>query len=249
MLTVAAFYRFTPIADRQATLAALRAICAEAETRGTILVADEGINGTIAGTAAGVAHVIDALRRLPGCEGLTPRYSTAAAMPFGRMKVRLKQEIVSMGQPHIDPAGNAGTRVAPADWNALIADPDTVVIDTRNAYEVEVGSFTGAIDPKTPSFRDFPTWWRAHAADFAGKRIAMFCTGGIRCEKSTAFLRAEGVSDVYHLDGGILAYLDAVPEGESRWQGECFVFDERVSLGHGLVERREAGDAEQAASA
>jgi len=179
--------------------------------------------------------VVATIRSLPGCAGLAPKYADAAAMPFHRLKVRLKREIVTLGVAGIDAARDAGTYVSPADWNALVDDPDTVVIDTRNGYEVAVGSFAGAIDPGTDAFRDFPAWVDAHRDELAGKRIAMFCTGGIRCEKATALMKAEGFDDVHHLDGGILRYLEEVPEGESRWRGECFVFDERVAVGHGLA--------------
>jgi UPF0176 protein len=166
------------------------------------------------------------------------KFSAAPEMPFHRMKVRVKREIVTMGEPDIDPTLAVGHYVDPNDWNALIADPDTLVIDTRNDYEVAVGTFARAVDPATPSFRDFPAWFRAHREELleGKKRVAMFCTGGIRCEKSTSFLRAEGVAEVYHLKGGILKYLEQVPEDESLWQGECFVFDERVSVGHGLAQ-------------
>jgi UPF0176 protein len=151
------------------------------------------------------------------------------------MKVRIKREIVTMGEPDIDPLTGAGHYVAPQDWNALIADPDTILIDTRNDYEVAIGSFAGAVDPHTRTFRDFPAWFRAHRDQLTGKRVAMFCTGGIRCEKATAFVKAEGLDEVYHLQGGILKYLETVPAEESRWQGECFVFDQRVAVGHGLA--------------
>lgn len=234
--TVAALYRFAPFDDPAALRQPLLDLCAAYGVKGTLLLASEGINGTIAGPADGIAAVIGHIRALPDCAGLDVKYSTAAAMPFQRLKVRLKKEIVTMKVPGIDPARDVGRYVDPADWNAVIADPDTVVIDTRNGFEVGYGSFDGAIDPQTKSFGDFPDWWRDHAEEFAGKRIAMFCTGGIRCEKSTAFLRSEGVDDVVHLKGGILAYLEQVPEAESRWHGSCFVFDERVSVGHGLVE-------------
>jgi len=234
--TVAALYRFAPFDDPATLRQPLLDLCAANGVKGTLLLAREGINGTIAGTADGIAAVIAHIRALPDCSDLDVKYSTAAAMPFQRLKVRLKKEIVTMKVPGVDPSRDVGRYIAPADWNAVIADPGTVVIDTRNGFEVEYGSFDGAIDPQTRSFGDFPGWWRDHAAEFAGKRIAMFCTGGIRCEKSTAFLRSEGVEDVVHLKGGILAYLEAVPEGESRWHGSCFVFDERVSVGHGLVE-------------
>jgi UPF0176 protein len=176
------------------------------------------------------------LKTLPGCAALDVKYSHAAKMPFYRMKVRMKKEIVTLGLDGIDPSREVGTYVAPEDWNALIGDPDTVLIDTRNDYEVAVGTFKGAIDPRTKSFRDFPAWFRDNRERIAEGRtkFAMFCTGGIRCEKSTAFLKAEGIEEVYHLEGGILRYLETVPEAESRWEGECFVFDDRVSVKHGL---------------
>lgn len=212
--------------------------CRTQNIRGTILLAPEGINGTIAGTNDGVNAVLDHIRALPGCGTLEVKYSTAETLPFHRMKVRIKREIVTMGQVDLDPVGDAGTYVAPQDWNDLIADPDTILIDTRNDYEVQIGTFVGAIDPETESFRDFPEWFRAQKASFEengrAPKIAMFCTGGIRCEKATAFVRKEGLDDVYHLKGGILSYLEHVPKAESRWEGECFVFDERVSIGHGL---------------
>jgi UPF0176 protein len=208
--------------------------------RGTLLLAPEGINGTIAGTPEGIDAVLAHIRTLPDCEGLDVKFSDAATMPFHRMKVRIKREIVTMGEPDIDPRASVGTYVDPQDWNALIADPDTIVIDTRNDYEVAVGTFAGAIDPKTETFRDFPAWFRAERERLlgAGKppKVAMFCTGGIRCEKSTAFLKQEGVEEVYHLKGGILKYLETVPQEVSLWQGECFVFDQRVTIGHGLVQ-------------
>jgi UPF0176 protein len=235
---VAALYHFTPFPDPGSLRAPLLAACEAAGVKGTLLLAREGINGTIAGSPEGLEAVLGHIRSLPGCAGLEVKFSEAPQMPFGKLKVRVKREIVTMGQPDIDPRLSVGTYVDPADWNALIADPDTLVIDTRNDYEVAIGTFAGAVDPETPSFRDFPAWFRAHRDELlAGKkRIAMFCTGGIRCEKSTAFLRAEGVEEVYHLRGGILKYLEHVPEDQSLWQGECFVFDERVSLGHGLAQ-------------
>ncbi|MEI4484698.1 rhodanese-related sulfurtransferase [Frigidibacter sp. MR17.14] len=235
MLTVAALYRFTRFPDPAALRAPLLAACEAAGVKGTLLLAPEGINGTIAGTRQGIDAALAAIRALPGCDAIEWKESTAPAMPFGRMKVRLKREIVTMGQPQVDPVAGTGAYVAPADWNALISAPDVVTIDTRNGYEVAIGSFAGAVDPGTESFRDFPGWWQANRARFEGKRIAMFCTGGIRCEKSTNYLLGEGVPEVFHLQGGILKYLEQVPEADSLWQGECFVFDERVSLGHGLV--------------
>jgi UPF0176 protein len=236
-LRVAALYQFTRLADCAALREPLERLCRRQRVRGTLLLAHEGINGTIAGTADGIAAVLAHIRGLPGCDGLEVKFSDAATMPFHRLKVRIKREIVTMGQPAIDPLLSAGTYVDPHDWNALIADPATVVIDTRNSYEVAVGTFAGAIDPHTRSFSEFPAWFREHRARLLdGKtKVAMFCTGGIRCEKSTAFLRAEGVEQVYHLKGGILKYLEEVPREVSAWHGECFVFDQRVSVGHGLA--------------
>lgn len=234
MVTIAAFYRFTRLADPQGLRGPLARLACNRKVKGTILMAPEGLNGTVAGTQAGVAAVIAHLRTLPGCEALDVKISHADENPFGRLKVRLKREIVTMGVPSVDPLAGVGRYVAPGDWNALIAAPDVVTIDTRNSYEVEIGTFQGAIDPKTDSFGDFPAWWQANRQRFEGKRVAMFCTGGIRCEKATNYLLGEGVSDVFHLDGGILRYLETIPEGASMWRGECFVFDERVSVGHGL---------------
>ena len=235
LLCVAALYQFTRFDDPALVQAGLRDICNVAETKGTLLIAREGINGTIAGTPDAVARVIGHIRALPGCAALEIKYSGAAAMPFYRMKVRLKREIVTMGQPDIDPLTGAGHYVEAAQWNALIDAPDVVVIDTRNEYEVEIGSFAGALDPKTSSFSDFPDWFRANRDVLEGKKVAMFCTGGIRCEKATAFLKAEGLDEIYHLKGGILKYLEDVPAEDSRWSGECFVFDQRVAIGQGLA--------------
>ncbi len=236
MISVAALYQFTPFPDPAALQAPLLAACEGAGVKGTLLLAREGINGTIAGTPEGLDAVLAHIRALPGCAALDVKFSGAPQIPFHRMKVRVKREIVTMGQPDIDPTLSAGHYVDPHDWNALIADPDCLVIDTRNDYEVAVGTFAGAVDPATPTFRDFPAWFREHReALLEGKtKVAMFCTGGIRCEKSTAFLRSEGVEEVYHLKGGILKYLEQVPEDQSLWQGECFVFDERVTVRHGL---------------
>ncbi|MDO5630569.1 MAG: rhodanese-related sulfurtransferase [Paracoccus sp. (in: a-proteobacteria)] len=236
MLTVAALYHFTRFDDPAALHGPLLSECTSHGVRGTLLLAREGINGTIAGPAAGIAAVLDHIRALPGCDGLVWKESRADTMPFARMKVRLKREIVTMGQPDVDPTAAVGRYVAPGDWNTLISANDVVVIDTRNDYEYAIGSFARAIDPGTRSFRDFPAWWRANADQFAGKRVAMFCTGGIRCEKSTNFLLGEGVPEVFHLQGGILKYLEDVPESESLWHGDCFVFDQRVSLTHGLAQ-------------
>ena len=235
MLTVAAFYHFVRQNDPSLRQSSLRALALARGVKGSILIAREGVNGTIAGAQGDVLAVLDHIRAWPGFAALQCKESLAQDMPFGRMKVRLKAEIVSMGQPDVDPAARVGHYIAPQDWNALIAAPDVALIDTRNEYEVAIGTFTGAIDPGTRSFRDFPAWWQANKARFAGKRIAMFCTGGIRCEKSTNYLLGQGLHDVYHLQGGILKYLEDVPVGQSTWQGECYVFDDRVSVGHGLI--------------
>jgi UPF0176 protein len=239
-LTVAALYHFVRFEDFASLRAPLEQLCNSQGVRGTLLLAGEGINGTIAGPEAGIARVLEHIRALPDCAALDVKLSTAADMPFHRMKVRLKREIVTMGVPDIDPRHIVGTYVEPQDWNALIADPDTILIDTRNDYEVAVGTFKDAIDPKTATFRDFPDWFRQERERLLGTgkqpKVAMFCTGGIRCEKSTAFLKQEGVEQVYHLKGGILKYLETIPEAESLWEGECFVFDQRVTIGHGLVE-------------
>lgn len=236
--TIAALYRFAPFPDPPTIAADLRALCADLETCGTLILAGEGINGTVAGSADAVTTLIGHIRALPGCADLDVKYSFSEDAPFARMKVKVKAEIVTLGAGDLDPATQAGVHLDPQDWNALLADPDTVVIDTRNAYEVACGTFNGAIDPETRSFRDFPAWFDAFAAGLREEgrtpKIAMFCTGGIRCEKSTALVKARGFEDVYHLKGGILRYLEEVPEAESRWQGQCYVFDERVTVGHGL---------------
>ena len=236
-LCVAALYRFTPFDDPRAIREAVYPVLEGHGIRGTLLVAHEGLNGTIAGTPSAIDAALDHLRALPGCTSLEVKFSGAETMPFHRLKVRLKREIVTMGEPDIDPNRTVGTYVAPAAWNALIDDPATVVIDTRNAYEVRVGTFANAVDPGTDSFRDFPAWFRAHREELVreGTKVAMFCTGGIRCEKATAFLKQEGVEHVFHLKGGILKYLETVPLADSRWNGECFVFDQRVAVGHGLA--------------
>ena len=236
MYTIAALYHFTRFDDPAALRPDLLALCETQEVRGTLLLAREGINGTIAGPRAGIDAVLAHLRGLPGCADLEWKESTARSAPFGKLKVRLKREIVTMGQPDVDPMQGTGHYVAPADWNALIGQPDVVVIDTRNDYEVAIGTFDGAVDPRTASFGEFPEWWEKNRDRFAGKKIAMFCTGGIRCEKSTNYLLGQGVEEVFHLKGGILKYLEDVPQEQSRWQGDCFVFDNRVSVGHGLAE-------------
>jgi len=236
-IRLAALYRFAPVTDPDALRTRLEILCGDT-VRGTLLVAREGVNGTIAGPADAVDRFLNGLRDCPGFADLDVKFSTAATMPFHRLKVRVKAEIVTMGRPGIDPLTDAGTYVAPADWNALISDPDTVLIDTRNDYEADVGAFVGAVQPNTRTFRDFPDWFEREGRALLDRpvppRVAMYCTGGIRCEKATAYLRAQGVDHVHHLQGGILRYLETVPEAESRWQGECFVFDERVAVGHRL---------------
>lgn len=235
MITVAALYHFSPFDDPAALQGPLLEVCRANRVKGTLLLAGEGINGTIAGPRAGIDAVLAHIRALPGCAALEVKFSSASEMPFHRMKVRLKKEIVTLGVDGIDPSRDVGRYVEATEWNALISNPATILIDTRNDYEVKIGTFRGALDPKTRSFSEFPEWFRAHRSEFGNKpKVAMFCTGGIRCEKSTAFLRAEGIEDVAHLKGGILKYLETVPEAESLWEGECFVFDERVSVGHGL---------------
>lgn len=233
---VAALYRFVRLEGYEALQPPLAAFCCERGIKGTLLLAREGINGTVAGREEAIAELIGYLEAMPEFVGLDVKYSSAEEMPFHRMKVRLKREIVTMGVEDVDPLRAVGTYVEPGDWNALISDPDTVVIDTRNDYEVSLGTFENAVDPRTKSFREFPQWAREHSAELEGKKIAMFCTGGIRCEKATAYVKSLGFEEVFHLKGGILKYLEDVPRQESLWKGECFVFDERVSVSHGLVE-------------
>jgi len=234
MYTIAALYHFTRFDDPAALQGPVLDQCRANGITGTLLLAHEGLNGTIAGPRAGINATLAYIRSLPGCSGLEHKQSHAKDQPFARLKVRLKKEIVSMGQPDVDPLAKVGHYVEPSDWNDLIHAPDVAVIDTRNEYEVAIGTFEGAVDPETTSFREFPAWWEANKHRFHGQRIAMFCTGGIRCEKSTNYLLAQGVENVYHLKGGILKYLEEIPAQDSSWQGECFVFDQRVSVGHGL---------------
>ncbi len=238
IICVAALYHFSPVVDVAGWRNKLQLLCNQVQTKGTILIAPEGINGTIAGSRDAIDQILAHIRSTDGFAGLDVKFSYAETMPFYRMKVREKREIVTMGQPNIDPTKEVGHYVDAHAWNELIADPNVILIDTRNDYEVAIGTFEGAVDPKTKTFREFPEWFRANK-DMLTKgadqpKFAMFCTGGIRCEKSTAFLKSEGVDEVYHLRGGILRYLEEIPENQSRWQGECFVFDERVSVKHGL---------------
>ena len=237
----AAFYKFVALPDFASRKPPLLALCEQHRIKGLILLASEGINSTISGAPDGVRSVLAWLRADPLLADLQHKESWSDKAPFHRMKVRLKKEIVTMNVAGISPTQMAGTYVKPADWNALIADPDVLVVDTRNDYEVEIGSFAHAINPQLKTFAELPAWLDAQpqlaATAPTGKkpRVAMFCTGGIRCEKSTAYLRAQGFEEVFHLEGGILKYLETVAPEDSLWQGECFVFDERVSVGHGLV--------------
>ena len=234
-MTVAALYHFAPLPDPAAQKPPLLALMQAEGVKGTLILAAEGVNGTIAGPRAGVNTVLTHLRHWPGFDTLALKESPADDMPFPRAKVRIKPEIVTMGVPGIFPRAGTGHYVDPEGWNTLISAPDVAVIDTRNAYEVAIGTFKGAVDPGTRQFRDFPGWWQTHAGSFKGKRIAMFCTGGIRCEKSTNYLLSQGVAQVFHLKGGILKYLTDVPKTDTLWQGECFVFDQRVAVTHGLA--------------
>jgi UPF0176 protein len=239
---VAAFYQFAALPDFRELRQPLRATCAELKLRGSVLLAHEGINGTLAGGDEAIEALIAELRNgaLFGgrLDNLELKFSSASTMPFARLKIRLKKEIVTLGDSKTDPTRTVGVYVDAADWNALIAASDTLVIDTRNAFEVAMGSFADAIDPQIKSFGQFKDFVARALDPQKHKKIAMFCTGGIRCEKASAYLLSRGFAEVYHLKGGILGYLERVPESESRWRGECFVFDERVALGHGLRECR-----------
>ena len=231
---IAAFYRFHAIPDPADMRERLHAICSAAEARGILLVAPEGINGTLAVAAGGMADLIEKIRAEVGLVDLVPRLSFDEEMPFLRLKVRIKKEIVTIAAPEADPTQRVGTYVAPQDWNALISDPDVVVLDTRNDYEYRIGTFKGAIDPLTKTFSEFPSYVEAHLDPAKHKKIAMFCTGGIRCEKASSYMLAHGFDEVFHLQGGILNYLETVPPEESLWEGGCFVFDRRVAVGSGL---------------
>ena len=246
---VAAFYQFTALPDFRELREPLRAVCADLKLKGSVLLAHEGINGALAGSADAIGALIDELRdgavfrrRL---DNLELKFSQASAMPFQRLKIRLKKEIVTLGDSGADPARQAGIYVDPADWNDLIAAPDTLLIDTRNAFEVAMGTFAGAIDPGIKSFGEFKEFAARYLDPAKHRKVAMFCTGGIRCEKASAYLRSRGFAEVYHLKGGILKYLEGVPEAESRWRGECFVFDDRIALGHGLRERATENDCDE----
>jgi UPF0176 protein len=235
MFHIAAFYKFTELADYAALREPLLNVCRSSGVNGTILLASEGINGTVAGPDKGVAAVLDHIRADGRLTDLIAKRSIAEIDPFLRLKVRLKSEIVSLGVGDVDSAGGTGIRVAPEDWNDLISDPDVILIDARNDYENAIGSFSGAINPSTRSFTQFPEWIASNPDMADHPKVAMFCTGGIRCEKASAYLKDQGFDEVYQLDGGILRYLETIPETESAWEGECYVFDRRVSVGHGLV--------------
>ena len=241
---VAALYQFVALPDCRALVEPIREFCTSLALRGTLLLAPEGINGTLAGTASAIDALVAELTQgaLFGgrLDNLELKRSTAAAMPFKRLKVRLKREIVTLGDPTVDPTRRVGTYVEPADWNALLATPDLVLIDARNAFEVAMGSFEGALDPQTIRFSEFRDFVTRTLDPRRHKKVAMFCTGGIRCEKASSYMLAQGFESVYHLKGGILKYLEEIPEAASRWSGDCFVFDERVALGTGLIERPDA---------
>ena len=233
-VVVAALYHFVTLEDFHEIREPLLDVCREAGVKGTLLLANEGINGTIAGPREGIDKVLAYLKSDARLSGLQHKESFDEEMPFYRMKVKLKREIVTMGVEGIDPNLVVGTYVRPEDWNDLVNDPDVLLIDTRNDYEYSIGSFKGAVDPQTTTFREFPEYVRSHLDPQKQKKVAMFCTGGIRCEKASAFMLQEGFEEVYHLQGGILKYLVEVPEAESTWEGECFVFDNRVAVNHRL---------------
>ena len=239
-VVIVALYKFTSLPQFEKLRPLLLTAARKAGVRGTLLLAHEGINGTLAGSRGAIGSFLERLEREPAIGTLDVKFSFAEEQPFYRMKVRLKKEIVTLGQPAVDPTNTVGTYVDPADWNRLIDDPDTLVIDTRNDYEVSIGTFENAVNPETSSFRDFIDFvedkLKPLIKDKKPKNIAMFCTGGIRCEKSTSYLLQEGFENVLHLKGGILKYLETIPQDNSKWQGECFVSDNRVSVGHGLVE-------------
>lgn len=235
MFVCCALYKFVALADAETLRRPLLDLMRKQRLRGTLLLAREGINGTVAGSRAGIDALLAFLHRDPRFADMSCKESSSAVMPFHRARVKLKQEIVTMGVPDIDPTVSAGTYVEPSQWNRLISDPDVTLIDTRNDYEVLTGTFKNAVNPHTNSFSDFPIYARDHLSPGKHRKIAMFCTGGIRCEKSTAYLKSLGFEQVYHLQGGILKYLEEVPEADSLWQGECFVFDSRVTVRHGLA--------------
>ena len=229
-----ALYKFVALPNYGSIRHPLLKVMTDNNVYGTLLLASEGINGTISSTREGIDAVLSWLDQQPGLDNIDTKESWDTQIPFYRTKVKLKKEIVTMGVEGIDPKQVVGTYVKPEDWNDLISDPDVVLVDTRNDYEVEIGTFKGAIDPQTTSFREFPQWAKDNLGASKNKKVAMFCTGGIRCEKSTAYMKEQGFDEVYHLQGGILKYLEQVPQEQTLWQGECFVFDNRVAVGHDL---------------
>lgn len=231
---VVALYRFVRLDDYESMREPLLNFCLDRHIRGTLLLAHEGINGTVAGSDSAIDELLNYLRADDRLADLDCKFSSHQERPFLRMKVKLKREIVTMGQENIDPNVCVGRYASPQEWNALIDDPDVLVIDTRNEYEVEIGTFAGAVNPHTNSFREFPDWVEQNLDPKKHKKVAMFCTGGIRCEKSTSLLVSRGFEDVWHLKGGILNYLEQTPEEDTRWEGECFVFDSRVAVNHQL---------------
>ena len=234
MFIVAALYHFTRFKDHRKLCDPLQNKCNSSGVTGSLLVAPEGINGTISGSRQGIDNVIEYIKKLPGCSNIEHKESVASLPPFPRMKVKIKKEIVTMGQPDVNPAEKVGKYVEPKDWDSFINASDVVLIDTRNDYEVGIGSFKGAINPKTKRFSEFPEWWEENTDKFMNKKIAMFCTGGIRCEKASVYLDKKGFKKVYQLKGGIINYLKKVNKSKSFWNGECYVFDNRISLKHGL---------------
>lgn len=231
---VSAMYHFARLDNFKDLQAPLLKVMKENKVRGSLLLAREGINGTVAGSREGIDNLIAYIKSDARLENIVTKESFSDKIPFERSKVKLKKEIVTMGVEDIDPLQIVGTYVKPKDWNALISDPDVIVVDTRNEYEVAIGTFKGAVNPHTETFREFPEYVSEHYEELQKKKVAMFCTGGIRCEKSTAYLKQQGISEVYHLEGGILKYLEEIDEKDSMWEGECFVFDSRVAVKHGL---------------
>ncbi|MEL6383181.1 MAG: rhodanese-related sulfurtransferase [Cyanobacteria bacterium J06626_18] len=233
-VTVATFYKFVSLEDCAELQRSLQAVCDGNALQGTILLAPEGINATITGTETGIDQVVTWLKSDPRFVDLVVKTAIAAEHPFGRMKVKVKREIVTLDQPLAKPTEQVGTYVSPQDWNRLITDPEVMLVDARNEYEVNIGTFKGAVNPQTQAFRQLPDYLQTHLNPQEHKKVAMFCTGGIRCEKATSYLLKQGFEEVYHLQGGILKYLEEIPEAESLWEGECFVFDERVTVCQGL---------------
>jgi UPF0176 protein len=240
-IVVAAFYKFAKLPDFKQLQAPFLEFCLSVNINGTILLAAEGVNGTVAGSRSGIDSLISFLKAEPRLHDIEHKESFTNEPPFDRMKVKLKKEIVPLGVSTVDPNELVGTYVSPEEWNELISDPEVVIVDTRNDYEVDIGTFKGAIDPKTKRFRDFPAFVSATLDPDKHKKVAMFCTGGIRCEKASSYMLQQGFKEVFHLKGGILKYLEKIPSDKSLWDGECFVFDQRIAVGNGLI----VGDHEQ----